>query len=79
MAAMGETINDCTITNNRGDNDTQHSGNTRGLFIFGGTTLTLHNSIGDLNFEGGSPHRTASDIVGAVVAALLVSDFCSEA
>jgi len=79
MAAMGVTINDCTITNNRGDNDTQHSGNARGLFIFGGTILTLRNSIVDLNFVGGSPDMTASDIVDAVTLAPLVSDFCSEA
>ena len=79
MAAMGETINDCTITNNRVDNDTQHSGNARGLFIFGGTILTLRNSIVDLNFVGGSPDTTAGDIVGAVTLAPLVSDSCSEA
>src|SRR5678815_2286168 len=67
-------ITNRTITNNRVDNDTQNSGNAGGLFIFGATTLTLRNSIFDLNFVDSSPSTTASDILGAVIAAPLASD-----
>lgn len=55
------------------------NGGFKGLFISTSTTLTRRNSIVDLNFVGGTPSSTASDIVGAVVAAPLASDFCSEA
>jgi hypothetical protein len=63
------TITNSTITNNRSDSDTNGVGDGGGLAIFGGSAVILRNSIVALNFKGGSPSTTASDIFGALDAA----------
>ncbi|HEY5838171.1 MAG TPA: cadherin-like domain-containing protein, partial [Pyrinomonadaceae bacterium] len=60
------SITNSTITDNRADTGNGGSSTGGGLFIVGGTEVTLRNSIVDLNFAGSG--TTANDIRGAVVA-----------
>ncbi|HYJ05296.1 MAG TPA: putative Ig domain-containing protein, partial [Chthoniobacterales bacterium] len=59
------TITNCTITNNRADNDVGAGGSAGGIRQQGGT-LTLHNTIVAANFIEAGVTDTDSDIDGAV-------------